>query len=209
MKVILTENIEKVGNKGDVVKVKHGYARNYLVPRKFAIYATPQNLAKLDNLKKQFADEESRRLEQFRNIGNQISRINLTFVRKTDEHDNMYGSVSETDILHELQQNGIDISKSNIQMDKHIKQLGSFEVNIRLHREVIVVLHGIVEKETSEKEVEEKQTRAKAKEENFGEPVEEKAAEEVIQETEPVIKETAADIEEDTTGKDTEKREVP
>lgn len=152
MKVILTETIEKVGSKGDVINVKRGYARNYLVPRNYAIYATPQNMKSLEILKKQFADEESKRLEHLRKVAQQIAGIKLDFIRKTDEHDNMYGSVSENDILHSLTEKGIEIPKTALVMDKHIKQLGDFEIPIRLHKEIQVVLHGTVNKEGADKE---------------------------------------------------------
>ncbi len=147
MKVILTESIEKVGSKGDVINVKRGFARNYLVPRHIAIYATPQNMKNLDTLKKQFADEENKKLEHLRQVAGQISELKLTFTRRVDEHDNMYGSVSENDILHELKERSIDIPKASVTMEKHIKQLGDFEVNIHLHKEVNAVLHGVIEKE--------------------------------------------------------------
>jgi len=148
MKVILTENIEKVGSKGDIINVKRGFARNYLVPRNFAIYATPLNMKNLDNLKKQFAVEENKKLEHLRQVAEQISGLKLTYTRKVDEHENMYGSVSETDILHDLKQRNIDIPKSAVIMEKHIKQLGDFEVKIHLHKDIQVTLTGTVEKES-------------------------------------------------------------
>lgn len=156
MKVILTENIEKVGTKGDVINVKRGFARNYLVPRNYAIYATPQNLKRLDGLKKQFADEESKRIEQLKQVAASMSGVKLEFVRKVDEHDSMYGSVSEMDILHELKEKNIDIPKAAILMEKHIKQLGDFEIPIRLHKEVNLNLNIKVSKEMSEKDLTEK-----------------------------------------------------
>ncbi len=168
MKVILIENIEKVGSKGEVINVKRGFARNYLVPRNFAIYATPQNMKKLEVLKKQFADDESKRLEHFKQIADKISALHLEFIRKVDEHDSMYGSVSEMDILHELKEKNIDIPKTAVIMEKHLKQLGDFEVHIKLHKEVNVMLKVTVQKEAGEKDtveqeqVEKKATRKKA-----------------------------------------------
>lgn len=165
MKVILTETIEKVGSKGDVINVKRGYARNYLVPRNYALYATPQNMKSLETLKKQFADEESKRLEQLRKVAQQISGVKLDFIRKTDEHDNMYGSVSENDILHSLLEKGIEIPKTALMMEKHIKQLGDFEIPIRLHKEIQVILHGTVNKEGADKSPETPQAPVEVKEE--------------------------------------------
>jgi len=152
MKVILTENIHKLGSKGDIINVKRGFARNYLVPRNYAIYATPLNIKKQEVLKKQFADEDSKQFEYFKQIGDKISGLKLVFVRKVDEHDNLYGSVSEMDILHELKNLDIDISKTAIHMEKHIKHLGDFEVPIKLHKDISVALHGFIEKEVSERE---------------------------------------------------------
>ena len=108
----------------------------------------------MDSLKKQFAEEETKRFEQLKQLGDTIAGIELKFVRKTDEHDNLYGSVSETDILHELKQRNIDIPKTAVLMDKHLKQLGDFEVNIKLHKDVNVVLRGKIEKETEEAQTE-------------------------------------------------------
>jgi large subunit ribosomal protein L9 len=148
MKIILTQNIEKVGSKGEVINVKRGFARNYLVPRDLAMYATPQNLKKLDTLKKQFTDEENKRLEHLKAIGGQISALTITFMRKVDEHESMYGSVSEADILHELKEKNIDIPKAAIIMEKHIKQLGEIEIPIHLHKDVKINLRVVVDKET-------------------------------------------------------------
>lgn len=152
MRVILMQSIDKVGTKGDVINVKRGFARNYLVPRNYAIYATPQNLKQLEALKKQFADEESQKIEQMKELGTKITSLKLIFVRKVDEHDSMYGSVSEMDLIHELKEKGIDIPKSAILLDKHIKNLGEHDIQIRLHKEVNVLLHIDVEKEESEKD---------------------------------------------------------
>lgn len=148
MKIILIESIDKVGVKGDVVNVKRGFARNFLVPRNFAIYATPQNLKNLDTLKVKFVEEENKKLEQLKAIAASLNGVKLSFLRKTDEHENMYGSVSEIDVLHFLQEKNIDIPKAAILMDKHIKKLGEFVVNIKLHKDIQVTLQGVVEKES-------------------------------------------------------------
>jgi len=196
MKVILTENIEKVGVKGDVINVKRGFARNYLVPRNFAIYATPQNMKNLTGIKQKYADEENKRLEQLKLIGEKITGLKLTYVRKVDEHENLYGSVSEMDILHELKEKNIDIPKAAILMDKHIKQLGDFEVAIRLHKDINVTVRGTVEKEGAEKDIVEKEVlkKEKVKAEVVEEPIVEEAAvvEEIVAEL-PVEEEVAVE----------------
>ena len=148
MKVILTETIEKVGVKGDVVNVKRGFARNFLIPRKYAIIATPQNMKSLDGLKKHFQEQEAKQMELLKQLAALVSETNLIFFRKVDEHENMYGSVSENDILHALKEKNIDIPKPAVIMDKHIRQLGEFSIPIRLHKDVLATLHGVVEKES-------------------------------------------------------------
>jgi large subunit ribosomal protein L9 len=196
MKVILTENIEKVGVKGDVINVKRGFARNYLVPRNFAIYATPQNMKNLAGIKQKYADEESKRLEQLKLIGEKITGLKLVYVRKVDEHENLYGSVSEMDILHELKEKNIDIPKAAVLMDKHIKQLGDFEVTIRLHKDINVTVHGTVEKEGADKDSIEKEVpkKEKVKAVVVDEPVveEEAAVEELVAEV-PAVEEVAVE----------------
>ncbi len=147
MKVILIETIDKIGIKGDVINVKRGFARNYLIPRDYAIYATPQNLKNLDSLKVKFVEEENKRFAILKALGEKVAEQRLTFLRKTDEHENMYGSVSEIDILHALQEKNVDIPKAAIIMEKHIKQLGEFQVNVKLHKDINVTLYCVVEKE--------------------------------------------------------------
>ena len=86
MKVIMLKTIEKVGNQGDVVNVKRGYARNYLVPRGFALYATPANLKNLNAIKNKLADEEQKLTEELKNLAEKIDSTKLVFMRKVDEH---------------------------------------------------------------------------------------------------------------------------
>ncbi len=147
MKLILIENIEKVGKKGDVVNVKRGYARNFLLPRNFAIIATPKNIKKLESLKTDWQAQEERKINELKQLAATLKEITLTFIRKTDENDHMFGSVSENDIVAALKEQDIDIHRSLIQMDKHIKELGETPVHVRLHKDVSAELRIIVEKE--------------------------------------------------------------
>ena len=148
------QHIEKLGAKGDLVNVKRGYARNYLIPRKYAIYATPKNMKRLDEIRSKASEEEALRLEELKNLASKINGISLSFIRKTDEQDNLYGSVSETDIMNELNSQGIQVHKSTIQLEKHIKELGSFSVVLKLHKEVEALLKVEVIKEASTQAVE-------------------------------------------------------
>jgi large subunit ribosomal protein L9 len=150
MKVILLSNIEKVGKQGEIVSVKRGFARNYLVPRDLAIYATPQNMKKLGAIQSQAAEEEQKRLAELNQLAARISALNLVFVRKVDDNEHMFGSVSETDIVHQLAERGIDIHKTAVLLDKHIKELGEIVVPVRLHKDIVADLKLTVEKEIRE-----------------------------------------------------------
>jgi large subunit ribosomal protein L9 len=147
MKVIMLSNIEKVGRKGDVVNVKRGFARNYLIPRDFAIYATPANMARLSSIQTKAAEEESQRVAEMQKIADRIGVLKLAFIRKVDEHDHMFGSVSESDISNALAEQGITVHKSLIHMEKHIKELGETTIQLRLHKDVTAYLRILVEKE--------------------------------------------------------------
>lgn len=147
MKVILLNQIEKLGKKGDVVNVKRGFARNFLIPRTLALYATPQNMKKLGSIQSKAQEEEQRLLNEMKVLDGRIRALTLSFTRKVDENDHMFGSVSETDITAALHERGIAVHKSQLNMEKHIKALGETTVEIRLHREVISELKINVERE--------------------------------------------------------------
>lgn len=150
MKVILLTYIEKLGNAGEVVRVKRGYARNYLIPRRLAIYATPKNMKQLGAIQSQAAEEEAKLLAELKILDEKIRSLKLTFVRKVDENDNMFGSVSDLDIVNELAAQDVNVHKNTVQLDKHIKSLGELTVPIRLHREIISELAVLVEREGGE-----------------------------------------------------------
>lgn len=203
MKVIMLTNIEKVGAKGEVVNVKHGYARNYLVPRNYAIYATPANVKRIGNIQAQAADEEQKRITELKKLAEKIDAAKLVFVRKVDDHGSMFGSVSETDIVHALHEIGIDVHKSLILMDKHLKELGDTVLKIRLHKDVIAELNISVEKEGKEVILPEVEAAPVVEDvvEEIAEPAEEttletEAVEETVDEEEEVAVE--ADVTEET-----------
>jgi large subunit ribosomal protein L9 len=149
MKVILLNPIEKLGNKGDVVNVKRGYARNYLIPRKLAIYATPQNLKNWNSIQTKAAEEEEKMIDAMKKLDEQLRNMTLHFERKTDEQNNLYGSVSEMDICNELAKHGINIKCAMVKMDRHIKSLGESLVKIHLYKDIFSELKVVVDKEGS------------------------------------------------------------
>jgi len=147
MKVILKQDINKKGLAGDVIKVADGYARNYLLPRGIAIIANTYNLSKVEAIRK---EAEIVRLElenKYKAIAAQVAGVTLTFKRKADEHEHLFGSVSEIDIADALAEKELEVHKSNIKMENHLKSIGEFQVAISFPGDIDSSLKVIVEKE--------------------------------------------------------------
>ena len=147
MKVILKQDVEKLGKIGDIVKVAPGYGRNYLVPRKFAVEATPGNIKvveieKVSQAKRDYRDKAAASL-----LAQQLVKLTVTIRRKTGEEGSLYGSVTALDIADYLVTHKIDIDKRKIQLEEPIKAVGEYQVSIRLHRDVTVPVRVIVEPE--------------------------------------------------------------
>lgn len=136
MKVILLNNIDKLGKAGEIVSVKEGYARNYLIPNNKARVATPGNMKILDALKKKQAAEELKKLEEAQILAGKISGLSLTITAQAGEEEKLFGSVSNEDIAGSLAEQGINIDKKEIILDEPIKKLGSYQVTVKIHPEV-------------------------------------------------------------------------
>lgn len=133
MKIILTEDINKLGLAGDVVNVANGFARNYLLPQKKAILATPQNLKKAEAIKVEGEEKRKVVIAKIEELAKSINGTKIDFLRKTDERGNMFGSVSEIDIAAALKEKGFDVHKAAVKLDKHIKELGEFAIAIEFN----------------------------------------------------------------------------
>ena len=147
MKVILKQDVEKLGKAGDVVKVTPGYGRNYLIPRRFAIEATPGNIKIAEIEKLAQARRDHREKESATVLARDIVKLTVTIQRKAGEGGALYGSVTSLDIADFLITHKIDIDKRKIQLEEPIKTLGEYQVPIRLHREVTAPIRVIVEPE--------------------------------------------------------------
>ncbi|MEO6392579.1 MAG: 50S ribosomal protein L9 [Pyrinomonadaceae bacterium] len=138
--VLLREDIEHLGARGEIVKVKAGYARNYLLPRRLAVQATKGNVNQIEQeraaLLKKEAGERSTATAQ----AEQLGRVKLVFDRKAGEHGLLYGSVTTMDIAEELKAQGYEIDRKRISLAEPIKSTGEYTVTIKLHREVSVEL---------------------------------------------------------------------
>jgi len=147
MEVILKEDVAKLGSRGDVVKVAEGYGRNYLLPRKLAIEATPANRAVIEQMKAAAVRRLAREKGDAEALAKQVAGVELSFTRKSGEHDQLFGSVTSADIARELEHKGFNIDRRKIQLDEPLKTLGDFSVSIRLHRDVIIPLKVLIRKE--------------------------------------------------------------
>ena len=148
MKVILKQDVEKLGKAGDIVKVTPGYGRNYLIPRLIATEATPGNIKIVEQERRAQARRDFREKEAASLLARDIVKLTPTIKRKTGEGGSLYGSVTAMDIADYLIAHKVDIDKRRIQLDEPIKTVGEYQVSIRLHREVTVPIKVIVEPET-------------------------------------------------------------
>jgi len=136
MEVILREHVENLGNRGEVVKVADGYARNFLLPRKLALLATEANKRRVERERHIFEAKEAVEKETAQAAAARLAEIHLSFARRVGEHDTLYGSVTAADIAEALAAQEIDVDKRKILLAEPLKQLGEFTVPMKIHREV-------------------------------------------------------------------------
>jgi large subunit ribosomal protein L9 len=130
-----------------VVKVKAGYARNYLLPRKLAYLATPGNLKVIEFERQSLIRKEAKQKGEADQLKGLLDAVEIVIRRKVGEQNTLYGSVTNSDVADELEKKGFQIEKRKIHMDDHIKQLGDFEIPIRLFKDVTAVVKLKVEPE--------------------------------------------------------------
>jgi large subunit ribosomal protein L9 len=147
MQIILQEDIEKLGHRGDVVTVKPGYARNFLLPRKLAIEATAGNMKVLERIRTTLAKKTATELEAAQKQAVLLSGVSLRFTRKTGENDQLFGSVTNADIADGLAAQGFKIDKRQVQLAEPIKVLGEYPVTIKVFRDVTAEIKVHVAKE--------------------------------------------------------------
>jgi large subunit ribosomal protein L9 len=148
MQIILQEDIDKLGHRGDVVTVKPGYARNFLLPRKLAIEATMGNLKAIEKIRAALAKKTSNELEAAKKQAELIHAVELHFARKTGENDQMFGSVTTGDIAEALAAKGFsNVEKRQVQLPEPLKTIGEHPVTIKIFRDVTADVKVFVEKE--------------------------------------------------------------
>jgi large subunit ribosomal protein L9 len=136
MKVILKENIETLGHIGDIVKVAPGYARNYLLPKGFAVEATERNAKELEHVKRQMAYRKNKTLESAKGLAAKLGLITVELQHKAGEEGKLFGSVTNMEIAAFLKVNGFDIDRKSIVLVEPIKHVGEFDVPVKIHPEV-------------------------------------------------------------------------
>jgi large subunit ribosomal protein L9 len=156
MDVILLERIESLGQMGDVVKVKPGFARNYLLPQKKALRATEANLARFAQQRAQLEARNLERRKEAEGISGKVDGFKVVLIRQAGETGQLYGSVSARDVAEALTAAGVSIERRQIMMDRPIKMLGLHPVRVALHPEVVVTVNANVAKSAEEAAAQEK-----------------------------------------------------
>ncbi len=141
MEVILLERIEKIGKLGDIVKVKDGYARNYLLPQNKALRASKENLSIYEKEKAKYEKLNAQKLKEAEDISNNMQNISIDIIKQASDSGQLYGSVSTKDIADELNNKGHKVLKKQVQLKSVIKTVGQHEVRIVIHPEYIVSIN--------------------------------------------------------------------
>lgn len=136
--VLLREDVDDLGARGEIVRVKAGYARNYLLPRKLAVQATASNVKQIEQERAALLKKEAKERGAAEGQADQLRKLTLNFERKVGEHGILYGSVTSMDIAEALKERGYEVDRRRITLREPIKETGDFTVPLRLHREVTV-----------------------------------------------------------------------
>ena len=146
MKVILLEQVEKLGRPGDQVEVADGYARNFLIPKRKAVAATPAHTKSLDHLLRQNKGRKDRFRQAAESMAARIAEASCVIKRQAGEQEKLFGSVTNQDVAAALGARGLDVDRRKILLQEPIKVLGSYTIPIRLHAEVVAELRLTVER---------------------------------------------------------------
>ncbi|MCL5062647.1 MAG: 50S ribosomal protein L9 [Nitrospirae bacterium] len=141
MQVILKEDVKDLGHIGDLVNVKEGYARNFLIPKGLAVEANPKNLKALEHEKRKIQELVKKAKTAAEELASKVSGTTVTIKAKAGEEDKLFGSVTVMDIADALKKEGMDIDKKKIVMEEPIKRLGNYTVSVKIHSEVSAQLN--------------------------------------------------------------------
>lgn len=149
MKIVLRQDVDNLGDRGQVVTVAPGYARNYLFPKGLALSATPGNLRQIELQKKVWALREAHEADDARKLAAHIAGLTVTVAKKVGENDALYGSVTSQEIADLLKAQGVEVDRRKIQLHEPIKALGTHTVAVKIHRQVVAQLTVSVVAETA------------------------------------------------------------
>ncbi|MBI1740261.1 MAG: 50S ribosomal protein L9 [Acidobacteriales bacterium] len=150
MEVILKEDVPKLGNRGDVIKVAEGYGRNFLLPRKLAIEANAANKAVIEQMKAAAVRRSAKEKSDAEALSKQFDGLEVSFTRKSGEADQLFGSVTAGDIAEALEKKSFHIDRRKIQLHEPLKTIGEFTVPVKLHKDVTTHLKVVIGKEPAE-----------------------------------------------------------
>ena len=201
MQIILLERVEKLGQMGDTVNVKPGYARNFLLPNRKALRATKENIERFDKEKAQLEAQNLELRSEADSVSRKMVNVTVVLVRQAGESGQLYGSVNARDVANELENVGFNVSRSQVRLSKPIKTLGLHEVAVFIHPEVSVFISVNVARSIEEAEIQAKTGKAvlsAAEEEaqaesRFAEPPLSVAAEAVAEQAEEIFEKGAAE----------------
>lgn len=152
MKVILTQYQEKLGDVGDIVEVRAGYANNYLIPQGIALIATKGNINQMELVKKAAIKVDAKNVEEASKLAESLADITLNFIVKTGEEGKLYGSITNKDIAEKIMEDkNIEIDRKKIDLPEHIKELGEYNIAVKLYKEVKAIIKVIVEPDEESK----------------------------------------------------------
>jgi large subunit ribosomal protein L9 len=204
MKVILKENIENLGKRGDIIDVAAGYGRNYLIPRKLALEVTPKNMKTIEIDQRALRKKLEKEVVSYQSLMERLNQTSLSFERKAGDKDVIFGSVSIADIKEGLDSLGFDIEKKRILLDEPIKRLGNYTVSIKVFHDEQAEVKIEVKKEGETEAEEKKQAVVEKKEEIAPEAKKEEVE---AEEEEPVLEEEGRKMEAEK--KEEKKEEQP
>jgi large subunit ribosomal protein L9 len=150
MEVILKEDVPKLGNRGEVVKVAEGYGRNFLLPKKLAIQATAANKTVIEQMKAASVRRSAKEKSEAEALAKQFDGLEVKFLRKSGEGDHLFGSVTAGDIAEALEKKSFHIDRRKIQLHEPLKSVGEFIIPVKLHKDVTTHLKVLVDKEAVE-----------------------------------------------------------
>jgi large subunit ribosomal protein L9 len=150
VKVVLRQDVDNLGDRGQIVNVASGFARNFLFPKRLALEATPGNLRSVELQKKVWAVREKREAEDARAVAARMAGIKVVISKKAGENDTLYGSVTTQEIADLLKAQGVTVDRRKIHLAVPIKTLGTFEVPVKIHRQVVAPIVVQVVAETAE-----------------------------------------------------------